>query len=187
MPRRLRREVVNRFKEGFDFERLDYDRRVKPLRGKAIMTGVLLAGGVYLTGFSLGYFAWQQQSVDYEIFSKLVWLLMVPSSAVGAFAWLIVGNRLEYTIRQDLRCYIVERETEKGYLWRFGPLYEVLLPDNIIAQRVLEQSREDIEKIDPEDYCRSITLLHKNIQSQGQHTISTEVAEKVYKNFTNEP
>lgn len=182
-PRRLRREVINRFQQGFDFERLEYDRRVKPLRGKAIMIGVLLAGGIYLTGFSLGYYGWQQHAVSYELFAKLVWLMMVPSTAVGAFAWLIVTNRLEFTVREDIRRYIAEREKEGGFVWRFGPLFEALLPENGTAQRLLQQSAEEPAKMDPEDYARSVSLLRQQLQQDGQLVITTDVAAQTYNNF----
>jgi hypothetical protein len=184
-PRRVRREVISRFEQGFDFERLDYDRRVKPLRGKAVMQGVLLAAVVYLAGFSLGYYGWQQQSVDYELFAKLVWILMVPATVVGAFAWLVTSNRLEFTLREDIRLYIAEREADGGFMWRFGPLYAALLPDNMIAQRLLEQSGDDFQLIDPEDYARSLYLLRQQLQLEGQHAFSTEVATQAYQNLRN--
>ena len=182
-PRRLRREVLNHFEQGFDFERLDYDRRVKPLRGKAIMHGVLLAAAVYLTGFSLGFYAWQQQSVSYDLFAKLVWLLMVPATAVGAFIWLITSSRLEFVVREDIRHYIVGREGEGGFLWRFGPLYEALLAENHTAKRLLQQSLESFEEMDPEDYARSLWLLRSCLQQEDQRVISTDVAVRVYDNL----
>lgn len=183
-PRKLRREVLHRFEQGFDFVRLDYDRRVKPLRGKAIMIGVLLAAVVYLSGFSLGYYGWQQGRVAYEIFAKLVWLMMVPATAIGSFAWLIMTNRLEYTVREDIRCYIADREGGNGFMWRFGPMYEALLPDNIMAQRLLKESAENPVKMDPEDYARSLSLLRLTIQQAEHNDLSADVAARVYANFT---
>ena len=56
-PRRLRREVLERFEQGFDFERLDYRQRMRPARGKAILFGVSLAGLLYVAGFGAGALA----------------------------------------------------------------------------------------------------------------------------------
>jgi len=185
-PRRVRREVFDRFEQGFDFDRLDYDRWVKPLRGKAIMVGVLLAAAVYLAGFSLGYYSWQQQSVSYDLFARLVWLLMVPATAVGAFAWLIMKSRLEFTVREDIRQYIAGREGQGGFMWRFGPLYEALLAEDYTAKRLLQQSRDSFEQMDPEDYARSLCLLRKLLQQEDQRVISSDVAARTFENLENQ-
>ena len=182
-PRRLRREVVGRFEQGFDFTRLDYDRRVRPLRGKAIIYSVVLAAAVYLLGFSLGYYAWQQHSVDTALFTKLVWVLMVPATVIGAFAWLIAANRLEYPVREDIRRYIGEREVDAGYVWRYEPLFRLLLSDNRTVERLLLQVREGVTGIDPEDYARSIYLLRGRLQQDGHNTLTTDIAMQVYNNL----
>ena len=182
-PRRLRREVVNRFEQGFDFGRLDYDRRVKPLRGKAIIYGILVAAAVYLAGFSLGYYGWQRQAVDYALFARLVWVLMVPATVIGALVWLIAMNRLEYPIREDIRRYISEREVDAGYLWRFEPLFRLLLSDNKTVKRLLLQVQEGVTEIDPGDYARSLFLLRERLQQDSRNTLSTEVATQVYNNL----
>jgi len=182
-PRRLRREVINRFEQGFDFARLDYDRRVKPLRGKAIIRGVLTAAAVYLAGFSLGYYGWQQQSVGYELFAKLVWILMVPATVVGAFVWLITSQRLEYTVREDIRRYIAEREAGGGFMWRFGPLFEALLAENYTAKRLLQQSADVPDTMDPEDYARSLQLLRQQLGQDVPDPIATEVVSRVFANL----
>jgi len=180
-PRRIRREVLTRFEQGFDFNRLDYDRRTKPLRGKAIMYGVILASIIYLMGFSVGYYGWQHQSVDYEIFSKLVWILMIPTTVIGAFVWLVTSHRLEYGIRDDIRSYIAEREQSGGYLWRYTPLFDNLFPDDGTVQRMMEQSATEPQALDPEDYARTVVKLQKKLE---QVQINSELAMQVYANIT---
>jgi len=149
------------------------------------MIGVLLAATVYLAGFSLGYYGWQQQSVSYDLFAKLVWLLMVPATAVGGFAWLIMSNRLEYTVREDIRCYIAEREAAGGFMWCFGPLFEMLSLEDFTVKRLLQQSSEEPDKMDPEDYARSLFAMRQSLQQDDSRVISTDTATQVFNNLMN--
>ncbi len=179
-PRRVRREVMTTFERGFDFDRLSYDKRTGPLRGKAIMYGISVALAVYLCGSAIGYFGWQQQTVSYELFAKLVWIWMLPATVFGAFTWLISSQRLIYQIRVDIRVYVAEREDADGFLWRFGPLIESLLPDDQVALRLIEESQINITALDPEDYARLIERLRLKL---GQEQITTDTAMRVYTNL----
>jgi hypothetical protein len=183
-PRRLRREVLDRFEQGFDFERLDYDRRFRPVRGKAFLFGVALAGLLYMAGFGLGYYAWQHAAVSYELFAKLAWILMLPATLIGAFAWLLNSQRSEYRLRQDIRAYISGREAEGGFLWRFAPLFEALRADDYTAKRLLQESAESPESMDPEDYARSVTALRRQLEGDEQNPFSTDVASRVFANLS---
>lgn len=179
-PRRVRREVMTAFERGFDFDRLDYDKRTRPLRGKAIMYGVSVALALYLCGSAVGYYGWQQQAVSYEVFAKLVWIWMLPATVFGAFTWLISSQRLVYKIREDIRVFMAEREADGGYLWRYSPVIEALLPDDQVAQRLIEESQTDYLLLDPEDYARLIERLRLKL---SQEQISTDTATRVYTNL----
>lgn len=180
----MRREVLDRFAGGFAFERLDYDRRLRPLRGRAILFGVSVAGLLYSVGFALGYYGWQHQAVSYALFIKLVWILMFPATLVGAVVWLISSQRCVYRIRQDIREYIGVREAGDGFLWRFAPLFESLLPEDYTAKRVLQESERTPEKIDPEDYARSVQALRRQLQDGDPHRLSSDVAMRAFNNLS---
>jgi hypothetical protein len=179
-PRRLRREVLDRFEQGFDFERLDYDRRLRPLRGKALLFGISLAGLLYALGFVLGYYGWQHEAVSYELFIRLVWILMLPATLVGGVVWLISSQRSVYQIREDIRTYIATREAGGGFLWRFAPLYESLLADDYTAKRLMQESAQTPEKLDPEDYARAVQALRRRLGSDDPQLLSTDVAAQAY-------
>ena len=181
--RRQRRAAVKAFHEGFDFERLDYHQRCRPLRGKALLAGVVVAGLLYCVGFALGYFGWQQQSVSTEQFAKLVWILMVPATMLGGLVWLLKRHRLEYILREDIRRYISEREGEHGWLWCFTPLQEALLTQDYTARRVMQLSRQSLESLDPEDYARTVTALHEHLQREPDKAVTTERAGQVLANI----
>jgi len=183
-PRRLRREVLDRFEQGFDFERLDYDHRLRPGRGKAILLGVSLAALLYVAGFGFGYYGWQHQAVNYELFAKLAWILMLPATVVGAFVWLINKQRAEYRLRQDIREYIAAREAGGGFLWRFSPLIEVMLPDDYTTKRLLQESAETAEILDPEDYARAITKVREKLGDDELGPLNSDLLAQVYTNLS---
>ena len=181
--RRQRRDALKMFQEGFDFSRLDYRQRLRPLRGKALLTGVIVAGLLYSAGFAIGYFGWQHQAVSYELFARLVWVLMVPATAAGGFAWLLHSNRLEYTLRDDIRRYIRQREGDRGWLWCFAPLQEAVAPTDFNARKVMQQSRQGSEQLDPEDYASTVYGLYLHLQQDEHRKISADTAGRVLDNI----
>ena len=181
--RRQRRAAVKAFHDGFDFARLDYARRCRPLRGKAMLAGVMVAGLLYCAGFALGYFGWQRQAVTNEQFAKLVWILMVPATMLGGLVWLIKRHRQEYILREDIRRYISEREGEQGWLWRFTPLQEAFLVQDTTARRVMQQSRQARESLDPEDYARTVTALSVQLEQESGQKLTVDGAARVLANI----
>lgn len=182
--RRVRREVLTQFNEGFDFARLDYDRRIRPLRGKAIMLGLIAASLIYFGAVTLAYISWQNQSLSYELFAKLVWIFLLPATVVGGVCWLIISNRLEYGIRQDIRQYIEQREAAGGWLWRFQPLQLSLLAEDFTAKKVMQLSQQAPLEMDAEDYARTVWHLQHQLQHSDQRQLTTDLAEQVWANLT---
>lgn len=181
--RRARRDARQCFLQGVDATRLDYARRVQPLRGTAKMRGVLAAAGLYLAGFALGYLGWQQDVVGAEQFAKLAWILMVPATAVGAFVWLMLANRFEYPVREDIRHFMREREGDAGWLWCFAPLQEALDPGDLTAKKIMQQSRDRKVEMDPEDYANTALKLQQQLQQHDSHGISADIAATVLENL----
>ena len=181
--RRQRREIIARFEKHYDFERLDYDRRVAPLRGKAKLNGVMVAGFVYISAFMAGYFAWSSGKVEYELFGKLVWILMVPSSVVGIFAWLLSSNRREYEVRQDVRDCLSKSEANGGFLWRFTPLQEAMAADDYLSKKIMQQTRETGSDIDPGDYGQVVSDFYKRLLDMSPAEFNQNILARVMENL----
>ena len=143
-----------------------------------------LAGFLYLAGFALGYYGWQHEAVGYDLFVKLVWILMLPATLVGGVVWLILSQRSVYRIRQDIRTYITAREADGGLLWRFAPMFESLLPEDYTAKRLLQESAQAPEKMDPEDYARSVQALRRQLGGDDTRSLTSDVATQVYNNLS---
>ncbi len=182
--RRYKRELIKQFEVTFDLARLDYQKKIRPVQGKAILFGVLAAFLIYSAGFAIGYYGWQQQVVGYAMFAKLVWLLMIPASVVGVITWLLVKNRLEYPIRCEIRHYINSLEGERGLLWRYLPLLNELGPDNLNCKEMMVRSRDgNVADIAPEDYGGSVRELIDMLEKSGSKAVSPETIAELEKNF----
>ncbi|MFQ5487049.1 MAG: hypothetical protein ACE5ET_01205 [Gammaproteobacteria bacterium] len=185
--RRSKRDLVRQFQQAFDLRRLDYARRLRPANGKAKLYGVLAAFLLYSAGFGVGYYGWHSQAVDYGVFAKLVWVLMIPATVVGVFCWLLVRNRLEYPIRRDITAYMKSLEGTQGLLWRYAPLVAELCPDNYLAKEVMALSREGkLAAIAPEDYCQAVQTLYEALQDSGSRALGGETLEELASNFSAE-
>ncbi len=183
--RRSKRDVVKQFAQTFDLQRLDYARRLRPAGGKAKLYGVLAAFVLYSAGFGVGYYGWHSQAVDYEVFAKLVWLLMIPATVIGVFCWLLARNRLEYPVRRDITEYMQALEGSRGLLWRYAPLAAELCPDNYACKEVMALSRDGkLAAIAPEDYCRAVQSLYQALQDSGSRAVSSETLEELARNFS---
>ena len=182
--RKLRKNIVQQIEETFDLQRLNYALRIKPVRNKAKLVGALVAFIVYGLGFSGGYFSWQHQMLEYEVFAKLVWILMIPATVIGMFVWLLATNRKEFAIREDVRVYIRELEGDHGLLWRFSPLLKALKPDEFTSKSVMQASREkNFEKMMPEDYSQAVLSLYEIVKRSGSRKISPDAAEEILHNL----
>lgn len=182
--RRFRKDLQRQFEQSFDLERLDYQRLVRPARGKALLWGVLGAFIVYSTGFAIGYYGWQQQVVDYALFARLVWLLMLPATVVGILGWLLARNRLEYPLRQALKAYIATLEGDGGLLWRYGPLFAALAPNDLLSREVVELSRQRrLQDRPPEDYIVAVKALAGLLRDSDSNALAPSICQEVRENL----
>ena len=176
--RQIRKQILRYLEDTFDLTRLDYKKRVTPLKHRAKLVGVAVAGIVYGLGFGLAYFAWKTGKADYETFAKFVWIFMVPSSVFGAFAYMLNGNRREFSVAKDIFDHIDVVEGASGVLWRYEPILTELFPDDQVVKQVLEASREkSFAKLEPEDYAKVIHQLHAALESGESRSISDEAAD----------
>ena len=184
--RKLRKNIVHQIEESFDLQRLNYQLRTKPVRNKSKLAGALVALFVYGLGFTGGYYSWQRQIMDYEVFAKLVWILMIPATIVGMAAWLLISNRREYRIRQDIQSYIRELEGEHGLLWRYSPILSELKPDEFLCKTMMLASREkNFAQMSPEDYSQAVIIFYDIVKQSGKRQISPETATEVRQNLEN--
>jgi len=185
--RRFKRNLLKQFEETFDLQRLDYKKRVRPVNGKAKLYGVLAAFLLYSAGFGVGYYGWSNDFVGEEVFAKLVWLLMVPASVVGAFVWLLARNRMEYPIRRDITEYMKSLEGTRGLLWRYAPVLAELCPDNLKCKEVMARSEEcRFTAIAPEDYCQAVHDLHQALRDSGSRALDEAAMRELEENFSRE-
>ncbi len=158
--RNIRKAVLRRFDDLFDLQRLDYDKRVKPGRDAAKITGLIAACVVFFGGFGLAYISHARGMIDDMFFNKVVWLFMIPASVVGGTTWLISSNRREFKIREDIRAHVTQFEGEHGTLWRFEPALKRLELKKVDIEGLIEASREGrLVKMAPEEICAAITAL----------------------------
>jgi len=182
--RNAKKEVHRLFKKSFDLERLDYRKRSIPLKPKSAVIGLGVATLLYIAGFSLAYTAMGNNMLPLESFAKLVWILMIPTTLLGVFAWQIAKNRMEYPIRQDVRAYMNELEEGKGLLWKFSPLMDIVGIEDLNTKKALAKSREGkVDELDIEDYTEAVDKLSKLLEDTDSRQFSTVIAESVLENF----
>lgn len=182
--RRGRRGLRRRFEQAFDLRRLDYPRRMRPVQGRAKLIGVVAAFVTYTLGFAVGYYGWQNGFVAYALFAKFVWVLMVPASVIGVFAWLLAKNRMEYPIREDIRACIQALEGGGGLLWRFAPVVDELAPDDRRCKEAMALSRAGrAGEMDPEDYSAAVRRLDELVRGAAGRPPSAGAAAEVGRNF----
>lgn len=182
--RQIRKQILRHLEDSFDLPRLDYRKRVTPLKHRAKLVGVVAAAIVYGLGFGLAYFAWKSGKTDYETFSKFVWIFMIPSSVVGAFAYMLNGNRREFGVAKDIFDHIDAVEGTTGMLWRYGPILAELFPDDETVKHVLQSSREcSFAQLEPEDYAKVVHQLHAALESGEGRSISDTAADSLETNL----
>lgn len=159
-----RKSVLNQFESRIDLRRLDYAARIRPGRGRAMVISVVTATVIYMLGFGLAYYSWNLHYIPDDFFNKIVWVFMVPASAVGAVTWLIASNRHEFPIREDIRAHVIDFEGEQGLLWRFAPLLRDVELKRINLEALLTASREGrLVREAPEDICAVTQALHARL------------------------
>ena len=182
--RNVKKEVVRLFAKSFDMEKLDYKKRSIPLKPKSAFVGLGVAFSLYALGVFLAYTAMGRNILPLESFAKLVWIMMIPTTIFGVFAWQIAKNRMEYPLRQDVREYMNELEEDKGLLWKFSPLMDIIGIDDINTKKALAKSREGkVDDLDIEDYTEAVDKLNQLLEDTESRQFSTVIAESVLENF----
>jgi len=182
--RNLKKEVARLFERSFDLQKLNYKKRSMSLKPKSMLVGLGVAAGLYIAAFALANYAMNNNVIPLEGFAKLVWIMMIPTTIVGALAWQIAKNRMEYPIRQDVREYMHGLEQTGGLLWKFSPLMDIIGIDDMTTKRALAQSKEGKwEDMEIEDYTEAVFALNKALEGTENKQFSTVVAEAVLENF----
>jgi hypothetical protein len=176
--RQIRKRILRDIEDTYDLKRLEYKKRVTPLKHAAKLFGVITAAIVYGLGFGLGFYALKTGKADYETFIKFSWIFMIPSSVIGVFAYMLNSNRREYGVARDILDYIDHVEGPRGMLWRYEPILLEFYPDDALVKRLIAISREGVFKgLEPEDYANLIHKLHASLSSGEERSISDEAAE----------
>lgn len=182
--RNVRKEVSRLFERSFDLDKLDYKKRGLALKPKSALIGLLVATVLYVIGFALAYTAMGRNLLPLEAFAKLVWIMMLPTTLVGIFAWQIAKNRMEYPIRSDIRDYMNDIEEGKGLLWKFSPLMDIVGIDDLNMKKAIAKSRESkIDELDIEDYTEAVAKFNQLLNEAEAREFTTVIAESVLENF----
>jgi len=182
--RKIKRLALQQFARGFDLDRLDFNKRMAPARHKPKLIGVIAAAVIYSALLLLGNIGVSNGAIDQETLAKMSWVIMVPSSAIGIFVYMLISNRRQYDVIQDMKAYIALIEKDGGLFWRFAPLVSFLLPDNGLAEQMVAGSRAgDMEQLYPEDYGISVHKLHEALANTGNREIPEEIETALIENF----
>lgn len=185
--RQIRKQLLRHIEDTFDLPRLDYKKRVTPLKHRAKLVGVVAAAIIYGLGFGLAYYAWKSGKADYETFVKFVWIFMIPSSVIGAFAYMLNGNRREFGVAKDIFEHIDAVEGPAGMLWRYEPILTEIYPDDAVVQQAIAASREGtLAAIEPEDYAGVVHKLQAFLAGGEGRSISDEAVEAFEVNLAKE-
>lgn len=185
--RQIRKQLLRHIEDTFDLPRLDYKKRVTPLKHRAKLVGVVAAAIIYGLGFGLAYYAWKGGKADYETFGKFVWIFMIPSSVIGAFAYMLNGNRREFGVAKDIFDHIDVVEGPAGMLWRYEPVLTEIYPDDAVVKQAIAASREgSLAEIEPEDYAGVVHKLRAFLAGGEGRSISDEAVEAFETNLASE-
>ncbi len=182
--RKIKRWAIQQFDRKFDLDRLDFNKRMAPARHKPKLTGIISAAVVYGVLLLLGNIGVNNGAIDHETLAKMSWVIMVPSSAIGIFVYMLLSNRRQYDVIQDMKAYIAFIEKDGGLFWRFEPLVQLLLPDDGLAAQMITGSRDgDMEQLYPEDYGNSVHKLYNALGNSGNREIPEEIENALIDNF----
>lgn len=182
--RQLRKAVVAQFARHFDVSRLDFRRELSRCKGRARLIGLGVATILYGLGFAVAYLGWSRGTVPDEALAKWVWLLMVPTSVVGALVWLITQSRGEYALRQQVKTYVQEVEADDGRLWRYRPLLQDVALKGVDVKLTIEQSeRGQLDTLDPLDYAQTVFALQDRINEATNTVWNSDTVLQLAKNL----
>lgn len=182
--RKIKRSIIQQFERKFDLDRLDFKKRIAPAKHKPKLHGVIAAAVVYGVLLLLGNIGVSNGAIDQETLAKMSWIIMVPSSAIGIFVYMLMSNRRQYDVIQEMKAYIALIEKDGGLFWRFEPIVELLLPDNGLAKQMVKGSRQgDMEQLYPEDYGISVHKLYDALCNTGNREIPEDIEVALSANF----
>lgn len=182
--RNVRKEVIRLFEKSLELDKLNYKKRSQPIKPKSMLIGVGVAFMLYSIGFGTAYVALGNNVLPLEGFAKLVWIMMIPTTVVGLFAWQLAKNRMEYPIRQEILTYMADVEKNGGLLWKFSPLMDMVGIEDTDTKKALAKSREGkIEELAVEDYTDAVSRLYQVLCNSDNRSFPTSVAESVLENF----
>ena len=183
--RRSRRDVLQQFERTYDLALFDYQKKVSPAQGKSKLIGITVASAIYGVIFAIAYFSWANGRVEYELFVKTTWVLLLPATALGMFSWMLAFNRLDNKVRMPIQKLIVEIEGESGMLWRYAPILAAVEPNNTTAKTACNRSREArVQDIDVEDYCSAVKAIRGALKDATDASLSAEVLQEVAANLS---
>lgn len=181
-----KKEIQRRFEQCFEAGQFNYKDRVKMVNPKAMLVGLITASVLYGVGFSIAYFAMQGNTLPLDTFAKIVWMLMIPTTIVGLFAWQLAKNRMEYPIRMQIRRTMEELEANGGVLWRFSPLLDLVSNPKPDVKKAFTWSAEGkIDKLDIEDYIQAVEFLEDMMLDTQGNRFSQQLLEDIEENFKN--
>jgi hypothetical protein len=179
-----KKEILRRFESSFDLDRLNLSHQVKLIKPKAMIIGLVTAMVLYGLGFAVAYVGMSSNTVPLELFAKLVWILMIPTTIVGFFAWQLSRNRMEYPIRMDIRRYMTELESDGGLLWRFAPIVDDELMRSPEVKKAFSWSADGkIDKLDVDDYVLAIETLDDQLREAPGKYFTQQMLDKLEINF----
>lgn len=182
--RGLKKEVVRHFEQTFDLWRLDYKTRSKNTAPKAALIGFATAGGLYAVGFFLGFVAVDNNVLPLEMFARLAWIIMVPTTIVGFLVWQISKNRMEFPVRDDIRKFIAELEQGNGLLWRYFPIFDALDPEHADLKKAFIWSQEKrTDKLAIEEYCDAVLEMAALFRAGDGREFTVDMLEQVARNL----
>jgi hypothetical protein len=186
--RGLKKEIVRRFEQTFDLKRLNYKARSKTTAPKAALIGFTTAGGLYSVGFFLGFVAVDKNVLPLDMFARLVWIIMIPTTIVGFLVWQITKNRMEFPVRSDIRNLIAELEQNGGLLWRYFPIFDALDPEHADLKKAFIWSQEKrTDKLAIEEYCDAVLELAAVFREGDAREFTVDMLEQVARNLELDP
>lgn len=167
--RSSRKNVQRSFEANINLDRLQYKDRVKPGKAIAKIKGLMTAAVIYGLGFGLTFTSYTRGVIDETFMAKVIFIIMIPSTVIGIFVFLITANRREFPIREDIRAHVRDFEGEDGYLWRFEPLLNGLKIKKVDIEWLIKNSKEGkLVEMAPEDICDTLIALSELLQGNSQ-------------------
>ncbi len=182
--RRQKKDLIDLFRDDYPLRIFDYERRLRPLLASALLRAGVTAIAFYGIGFGLGYFSWLRGMLEDTAFFKLVWILMIPATVAALLVWLLMKNRFEYPLRQEIAGRILTNEEGEAPLWCFAPVLAELAPNDSASRQLLQclrQGRRD--EVAPEEYCQLVQTIDGLLASSGERSLSLETLSEIEANL----